>query len=253
MASSPLPAAVHGVGAAKKMIIKRSRKAISLSEIATEPILELTLETKLIDCLKKSNFHDPEQDYAPNQDVKNLITPEAVQKEIENYDLARQLLTANHHKAKYEDIEKEYRDSLAQWIPEYGYRTFATAVVSGFNSLDLIHFIAEYADEQLDDEDLPLTQAEGIVRKCVPEAAKVRNFCSQRWSFLAPIFRIEQFDYNFSNNCIFPFEKDAMRSRTGAFGSVSKVRVHQDHQEHAGMENVSISLACVTTGFELIP
>lgn len=236
MNPNPFEQAVDSVMVGKR--IKRIRKSIPPTEPAARPVSEPTLEAKLIACFKKSNFHDPEQDYAPLQEVKQLITLSVVQKEIHNYEQSRVILTDTNQQAKYEEIDDDFKVQLAHWIPRYGYRTFATAVVSGFSSLDLIHFMAECAEDELTDEDLPLLRAEEIVQKCVPEAAKVRNFCSQRWSFLAPIFSPEHYDYNLSNNCIFPFEKDAMKSRTGAFGSVSKVRVHGDHQEHKDMEHV---------------
>lgn len=238
MSSSTLQTNVLGTVAAKTLL-KRNKKAAPPKELTKQPTLELTLESKLIACLQRSNFHDPVQEYAPLKCVKQLITSEVVRKEIENYEKALQALTNEDLKTRYDDIESEYKEQLINWIPEYGYQTFATAIVSGLSSLDLIHFMAEFA-EHLTDEDLPLDSVQETVQECVLEAAKARNFCSQRWIFLAPVFSPRQYDYNLSDNCIFPFEKDATKSRTGAFGSVSKVRVHLDHQEHGDMEYVSI-------------
>lgn len=235
---STLKATISGTVAARRLV-RRNKKAATPREAAKQQITEPTLESKLIACLQKSNFHDPEQEYAPLGHVRDLITPEVVKKAIWNYEKARRSLVDVDDQARYEDIDPEFEKDLIAWIPELGYRTFATAIVSGFSSLDLIHFMGEFS-EHLTDEDLPLDSAQNILEKCVQEAAKIRNFCSQRWSFLAPVFSPNQYDYKLSNNCIFPFEKDATKSRTGAFGSVSKVKVHLHHQEHQHMEHVSV-------------
>lgn len=229
-----------------KETTRLGKKKIGYANPAMEP--EPTLQAELFARLKKSNFHDPEQDYIPSKDVKRLITVAIVQKEIQNYDRARRLLTDPDQIEKYNDIGDDHKNQLAHWIPEHGYRTFAAAVVSGFNSLDLIHFMVQYAEQALDDEYLPSEQAEELVQKCVPELAKVRSFRSARWSFLAPIFSPRQYDYDLSGNCVFPFERDVLVSQRGTFGSVSKVRVHPDHQEHRNMGHVSISTSRTDSG-----
>jgi hypothetical protein len=233
--SSALSSTVNGTIGFKRLL-KKNRKSSGLADSAEKRIPEPTLQSKLISCLQKSNFHDPDQEYAPLGLVKSLITSDVVKNEIADYERAIEGLS-DGKKLLYDELDSEFKEELTTWIPENGYRAFATAIVSGFSSLDVIHFLSEFA-VHFTDEDLPLDGTSDLLKTCPLEEAKVRMFCSQRWAFLAPVFLKARYDYKLSESCIFPFEKDSSASRKGAFGAVSKVKVHPDHHEHTDLDYV---------------
>ncbi|KAF3041971.1 hypothetical protein E8E12_009261 [Didymella heteroderae] len=235
--SPALSSTVAGAVGAKRLL-KKNRKSNGLAESTEKRIPDPTLQSKLIGCLLKSNFHDPDQEYAPLGLVKCLITSDVVKKEISDYEKAIQSLN-DDKKLLYDELDSDFKEELTTWIPENGYRTFATAIVSGFTSLDVIHFLSEFAGH-FTDEDLPLDGTSDLLKTCPLEEAKVRMFCSQRWAFLAPVFSKTRYDYKLPESCIFPFDKDSSASRKGAFGAVSKVKVHPDHHEHIDVDYVAI-------------
>ncbi|KAF1924940.1 uncharacterized protein M421DRAFT_103483 [Didymella exigua CBS 183.55] len=48
---------------------------------------------------------------------------------------------------------------------------------------------------------------------------------------MTPVFSDKQYDYDLPSDCILPFTKDYDASKTGAFASVSKIRIHPENQE----------------------
>jgi serine/threonine protein kinase len=210
---------------------KRSQRR----RIAEEP----GLSRELIACLHKSNFHDPEQGYFPIGLVKQLISPTSVEKEFRRCSDA----------AKALDEELENNNALIDRMCCHSYRTLATAIFCGLEKLPLLDFMIIFQDEKgLSDEDLPDVAEDTIQECCFGNTVKAHSFYTHRWMFLAPIFSPQKYDYDLPSDCIFPFEKDVTISRSGAFGTVSRVKIHSDHQKHMNMQYVSrkirLKLSC---------
>jgi hypothetical protein len=185
---------------------------------------ELSLSSELIECLHTSNFHDPAQGYFPIGRVRHLISPGPVEKEL--------------RRGNKEALdEEEDKDAVIDRICRQSYKTFATALFCGLESVALLDFMLEFQEKGLTDEHLPAV-AEETIRECCWDDTKAHSFCIQRWKFLAPVFSPQKYDYDLPNDCIFPFAKDVTMSRSGAFGTVSRVEIHPDHQKHMNMRYV---------------
>jgi serine/threonine protein kinase len=215
--------------------VLRAGSAIRRSErrrAAKEP----SLSSELIACIYKSNFHDPEQEYFPIGRVEQLISQDMVAKEFRRCAKA----------AKCLDDEVVDKDAFIDRICRQSYKAFATAIFCGLESEALLDFMIDFQERGLTDEDLPVVSEDTILEFCV-DVGKAHSFCIQRWKFLAPVFSPLQYDYDLPNDCIFPFTKDVTMSRSGAFGTVSRVEIHSDHQKHMHMQYV-----CITNGLRSI-
>lgn len=193
---------------------------------------EFRLSSELIACPEKSNFHDPEQEYFPIGRVKRLISPESVESEFKRCNDTAQELEAQG---------KDDKNALINGICEHSYMTFATAIYCGLEKMALLDFMNYFREKGLTDKNLP-TVSEKVVLDCCggKDTARAHSFCIERWKFLAPRFSSDRYDYDLANDCIFPFRKDATMSRSGAFGTVSKVKIHPDHLDHANLQYVCI-------------
>lgn len=193
----------------------------------------------LIACLQKSNFHDHEQDYFPVGIVQQLITPEAVEEELKKCHKEICALDDDEWKAHYRYLY-QFKDTLVSWIADHAYRTFATAVTSNFSALHLLSFMTEFQEKGFTDKDLHILEPNHSIYEVIDNGAEAHSFCKWKWSFLAPIFTSRVYDYDLPNGYIFPFDKDESESKSGAFGTVSKVRIHPDHHEYSNMQFVSV-------------
>jgi hypothetical protein len=201
-------------------VAKRSQRR----RVAEEP----GLSRELIECLHKSNFHDPEQGYFPIGRVRQLISHNLIEKEFRRCGEASKVLD-----------EEENKDALIEQFCRRSYKTLATAIFCGLEKLPLLDFMIIFQEEKgLSDEDLPIVSEDTIQECCVGNTVKAHSFCTHRWMFLAPVFSPQKYDYDLPSDCIFPFEKDVTISRSGAFGTVSRVKIHSDHQKHMNMQYV---------------
>lgn len=205
---------------------------------------------RLIESREKSNFHDPEQVYYPKDNTRQLITTTSIEKEFKKSTKAFSFLEdddEDDNKAFYQKFEsyhqKHAQEELAGWVSNKAHKTFATAYVSGLRPLDLLAYMVTFRNAGFTDEDLPSEAVQKATLGSGMSPAREQDFCDQRWKFLAPVFTPQQYDYNLPSSCIFPFTKDATMSRKGAFGMVSKVKVHSEHQRHPNMQYVRIDTA----------
>jgi hypothetical protein len=135
---------------------------------------EPSLSSELIECLHTSNFHDPAQGYFPIGRVRQLISPGSVEKELRRCN-------------KEALDEEEDKDALIDRICRQSYKTFATALFCGLESVALLDFMVIFQEKGLTDEHLPAVAEETIRECCCGDVTKAHSFCIQRWKFLAPV------------------------------------------------------------------
>ena len=239
------------------------------------PKTSKTLEQRLMEARAESTFHDPKLKYFPIESTRRLVTSKAIEKEFkkfeielsrlkeaeeeedndegdDNYDDEEDEEEGSLDKAdddqesskafylKFAGYDQEKLEKLAQWVDKNAHTTFAIAVASGFSPLNLLPYMATFEAGGFTDRDLErMDDLEKL--KFRGDPASLERFCEQRWRFLAPVFSTEQYDYDLPSDCLFPFQKDDSKSRKGAFGLVSKVLVHEEHQRHPGIQSVCVN------------
>jgi predicted DNA-binding protein (MmcQ/YjbR family) len=207
-------------------------------KLVKEPVDDQSLASKLIASFVPSNFHDPARDYLPETCITNFVTREKIEEELRKIE---ELPDPEARKL----YDRESRATLASWICANAQKSFAIAVQTDLDPLHLLLSMAIFSVKGFDDRNLPLADphtsspsAEHF-NKQIWIDVKIRDFYDKQWRCLAPVFSPQKYDYNLPYNCIFPFTKESVTPKVGAFGSVHKVRIHPDHQKHYSMQHVS--------------
>jgi hypothetical protein len=234
-----------------------------------------TLEQQLIGARAWSTFHDPKLKYHPIESTRRLVTPKAIENEFRKFDV--ELLRLNEpeeeedndegddvnydngedeeevgsldkadddqesSKAFYRKFADYDQKELAQWVDKNAHTTFAIAVANNFSPLNLLPYMATFRARGFTDKDLKRMDDLVVKLNFRGDPASVERFCDQRWKFLALVFSTEEYDYDLPSDCTFPFRKDDSKSRKGAFGLVTKVLVHVEHQRHPGIKSVCVN------------
>lgn len=197
-----------------------------------------SLASRLIASFVPSNFHNPPRDYLPETRFMELVTKESIEAELRKIeDMPVRDGQKNFNRAS--------REVLARWICEKASKTFAIAVQCEPDPHYLLLSMALFKAGLFDDRNLPLpdplqsTPPQKVFHKKVWTSQKIHDFYNKQWHLLVPVFSPDQYSYNLLNNCIFPFTKEDVTPKVGAFGYVHKVRVHPDHQRRYSMQHVS--------------
>ncbi|KAJ8113697.1 hypothetical protein ONZ43_g5096 [Nemania bipapillata] len=59
--------------------------------------------------------------------------------------------------------------------------------------------------------------------------ARIDDFCKKQWRFLSPVFSTSKFIRKFDQRCIMPFTEKYPECGSGAFGQVTKYKIHESH------------------------
>ncbi|UPK91572.1 hypothetical protein LCI18_002507 [Fusarium solani-melongenae] len=97
--------------------------------------------------------------------------------------------------------------------------------------IEKVKHIRRFLDHDVWDDDLPLSPnfSDPIFQSWKP--GHVESFCNRQYVVLAPIFDFTTMEHNnFVLNSRMPFLERLVWERRGAHGTISKVRIHQDHQ-----------------------
>jgi hypothetical protein len=72
---------------------------------------------------------------------------------------------------------------------------------------------------------------------------KLRDFYSKQWQLLVPVFSPTSYDYQLDGDCILPFKLHKTMHKAGAYSSVYRIQIHQDHWLHDDIGDVRIQWA----------
>lgn len=207
-------------------------------DLLEEPTLNQSLVNQLMARFVSSTFHDSARDYLPASCIEKLITTENIEIELGRIEkTVNQKILQDHNYA--------YRIELADWICATARKTFAIVIQCDLDPLPLLLSMAMFREFGFDDKDLPLADPQAtppsrtMFDRRIWTGLKLRDFHDKQWRCLVPVFSPEKYDYNLLHNCIFPFTKESVTPKVGAFSSVYKVRVHKDHQRHKHLKHVS--------------
>lgn len=214
-------------------------------DLLDDPVDEQSLASSLITSFVASNFHDPPRDYLPEKRFTELVTKEKIEAEL------RKIEDTPPREGR-KKFGHAYREGLARWICENAPKTFAIAVQCEPDPYYLLLSMALFKAHHFNDKNLPLpdplssTPPPHIFHKNVWTNPKIHDFYNKQWHLLVPVFSPSRYSYDLLHNCIFPFTKEDITPKVGAFGSVHKVRVHPDHFRSHAMQHVSQSTLKLT-------
>lgn len=199
-----------------------------------------SLSAKIIRAYAQSTF-DKTQNYLPAGKLHELITKDVICEEL------RRRIEIGVGDAEFlEEYTSPFLEELADWVLRKALQVFATAVLCDLQPRGLLLFIETCRDEDYGNSELPLKNASPSPTSPSPFQSsiwydlKLEIFYFQQWKFLAPVFSRSKYNYDEHYYCIFPFIKENVGPKVGAFGSVFKVKVHKDHQQHEGLETVGL-------------
>lgn len=192
------------------------------------------LADQLLSQMVMSSFD--EKEFLPHGCIDAIITREAVLRELD---------TGRSHVAAEAGQEKQYElDSLVDFIMLRGKTVFAILICIFFSSRRIWRAMAQFRSLEFDDSKLPIILEDGSshlskffsVGKAYRKpwsALSVRQFRSNQWKFLAPIFLDGQSQLKLHENAILPFT--ATRGIM-AVGNVHEVTIHPAHRKHIGVQ-----------------
>jgi hypothetical protein len=201
--------------------------------------------------LEPSNFHEPARDFLPATCVNKVVTEVSVATELEKFeeDLAAKL--QGRHRNSYEDYGQQYdityRKGLALWILRQAPRLFIVVTQCQLEPIKLVLAMSNFRHREFTDKSLPISrhapkqQLDTVFYKKLWTATQRRNFLDKQWEVLVPVFSPDHYDHDLAPECILPFTLLRTIDNAGAFSSVYQVRIHEDHQLHDNVGEVSKS------------
>src|SRR5690242_3306721 len=105
-----------------------------------------SLADLLFRLVEKSNFHDCEQEYFPANCVRQLITQSVIERELSKANVDAQNFELEEERALF---DLRFQQRLANWINEHAPKTFATAVISGLQPLDLLAYMVTFRSDEI--------------------------------------------------------------------------------------------------------
>ncbi|KAH9880406.1 hypothetical protein IAQ61_000697 [Plenodomus lingam] len=206
--------------------------------------------TSLVDQLPRlyavSTYDDKPRNYLTDHTIRQYITKVAVQEQLEKSVL-------------YRDYDADERQALVDWIVTRALKVF-TITLQCKSDYDFVHdAMLVFSEADFEDKDLPIDDPQLYPDRDVLRVASAFpsdlwgnwtywKFYEEQWTCLAPVFSSTKYTYNEFAQCIFPFKIESDRPRVGAFGSVTKVRIHDDHHISPGSRVVAIKEIRVTRG-----
>ncbi|KAI8941650.1 hypothetical protein NX059_002863 [Plenodomus lindquistii] len=194
-----------------------------------------------------ATFEKLDRRYLPNGCIEKLITKESIAREFTKIE---QLPTKD---SIY--VDRKTRAQVAQWTHANARKVFATMILCHFEAQYLLLAMMKLKQGHFNDKKLPLENPDDIRPSpliFIPTIwvpGKLKLFYESQWKFLAPTFGTERYKtYDENAQCILPFTIVSDKPRSGAFGSVSKVRIHADHQMDKSAQVVAIKEITIAAG-----
>lgn len=183
-----------------------------------------------------STFDAQPRDYLTDIRIRKLITRSAIEGELKKESVF----------FEYSEIE---RHDLLDWIYDKAIKVFAITLQCDPSASFLLGSMGQFYDCAFDDNSLPIDDPKPplpAVPPIRPDAFdaelwtdfKYYRFYKEQWTCLAPIFKSAKYTYNEYSECIFPFIIHGAVPKVGAFSSVYKVEIHEDHQEFPNPRDV---------------
>jgi hypothetical protein len=140
------------------------------------------------------------------------------------------------------EIEEELglkNDALVAWILVNAKKVFAIAIRSLNTKGKLQRAMSWFRDTKFDDTSIPIEEwwysEDETQHPAFPgeiwKLDNLTNFYDFQWMFLAPVFAIEQYDYDLSSQSILPVVWKRGIPNKGLFASVYQVDIHEAHQK----------------------
>jgi hypothetical protein len=193
-----------------------------------------------------SDFHEPTRHYLPEPRIKELITQEAILVELDRFEAGLQAKLQENEKRfeRFKQYDHKYRCDLARWIYDSAPKLFAIVVQCDIGSFNLLLAMGTFRDHRFDDKKLPVLDPSKLTEifppKTVWSTVKLRDFYSKQWRLLVPVFSPNEYDYDLDADCIFPFKLLKTMHKAGAFSSVYRIQINEDHRLHENMGDVRI-------------
>ncbi|KAK4186814.1 hypothetical protein QBC35DRAFT_533079 [Podospora australis] len=192
-----------------------------------------SLSDQIMDALVSSQFDKGDYKFMPEGTLDQLITKDAILDEL------------------WEDID-DHDDSglmsLADFILGRAKILFAIMVNLGMEGTTIRKAMQRFktADPAFTDSNLPIDPPQPPAvhilstftgkardRRALWDRARIDNFYSNQWKFLAPVFLVaneRHYNHDFKRGTILPFtQKYEADSDRGSFGQVYKFEVHPNH------------------------
>ncbi|KAK1749700.1 HET-domain-containing protein [Echria macrotheca] len=189
---------------------------------------EKSLGDQIVERLVKSTYD--EEDFLPEGAIDELITKHA----------ARKALDLPHEKAykKREDQIIRFIFGEETDLPAGAKKLFAITLLSvQRQDHGLARAMHRMRKSAIDDSCLPL-EPQGCKAFVGSEpgsysspwsSVEARNFSSRQWSFLAPVFALQEPRLRLDGKCILPIIDQDGERQNGAFGDVVQVTIHENH------------------------
>lgn len=197
----------------------------------------LRLSDQIVEKYETSKFDPEEKHFLPAGYVEQLVTLEAIIKELDEKDY----------------LESEYLDSFLR-LPENNNKkkvvdsvykkaktVFAITVVSGLRGQHLGKTMHHFMKLKFSDDSLPVTETllndhiQPLVNRLGDSSgwSKTRRhtFLQEQWRFIAPVFSQKNFKVDLKPNHILPFIAKSSSGKEGAFGQVYMVEIHPAHHK----------------------
>jgi len=177
---------------------------------------EESLVDKIVTQLQESVFDNDE--FLPDGCIDRLITKEAVMSELA---------------LSQDDLKKGSNATLVNFILKKGKVLFAILLVSGFHGTQLVKAVTQFGMKGMGDSKLPITEE---IRRSTPffgswSQNMSHNFLKKQWAFLSPVFCEEKKNLELHPRVIMPFTCQEDSVKSGAFGEVHQVTVHEAHHK----------------------
>lgn len=178
------------------------------------------LVDSLLRKLVRSSF-DAGKDFWPRGCIEEIITPEAVTKELQSRDTSQMTLSA-----------------IVDFIVQESKVTFAIALCSSLTGDKLLRAMIQFKDLGFNDCSLPVDDDDEHV--FYPPTEKgyrspwsritVQNFRLYQWYSIAPVFDNTNRIINLPRKTIFPFTWVNLHGSSGTFGEVRNIVIHPEHR-----------------------
>lgn len=200
-----------------------------------------SLANKIITSFTKSTFDARGQDFLPENCIDELITFDAIRKELELDDLEKKLPKLN----------LSWQNKFVQWILKYARKAFAILVQCDRGPDITRQTLMRFRKGKFDDSQLPFDNPRLPTGVALPRpwedlfdlsswnVFRLYKFYDAQWGCIAPVFAPLRYDYDLSSECILPFIKTGFKPKEGAFSAVYRVKIHPAHQKHTNLEDVS--------------
>jgi hypothetical protein len=215
----------------------------SMDSDSEEPALQspkqvpLRLSDQIVEKYDTSKFDPEEKYFLPAGYVEQLVTLEAIIKELDDKDCLESEDLDLFLRLPESDKKKKVVDSVCKKSKT----VFAITVVSGLRGPPLGMTMRRFMTREFSDDSLPVTETllndliQPLVNRWGESSgwSKTRRhiFLQEQWRFIAPIFSQKNFKVDLKLNHILPFIAKSSSGKEGAFGQVYMVEIHPAHHK----------------------